>query len=253
MQPGQMAYDRGITVFSPDGRLFQVEYAREAVKKGATTIGVKFKGGVLLAVDKRVSSKLVEPDSIEKIYNIDDYIGCATSGLVADARILVDQARKEAQIHRVNYGENIGVEMLLPTAGMLAGVGAALMLYSLVLALGGDVSAIGVLLGAALLAAAVFALIVKRLPSSRLWRRLVLKDASTSRRGFVSAPPRESLVGKRGVVRTELRPAGTALIDGRPVDVVSEGAFLPKGTAVRVIAVEGMRVVVRREEETETR
>lgn len=103
------------------------------------------------------------------------------------------------------------------------------------------------------LPAAVFALIVRRLPSSRLWRRLVLKDASTSRRGFVSAPPRESLVGKRGVVRTELRPAGTALIDGRPVDVVSEGAFLPKGTAVRVIAVEGMRVVVRREEETETR
>lgn len=146
----------------------------------------------------------------------------------------------------------IGVEMLLPTAGLLAGVGAALLLYSLVLALGGDVSAIGVLLGAALLAA-VFALIVKRLPSSRLWRRLVLKDASTSRRGFVSAPPRESLVGKRGVVRTELRPAGTALIDGKPVDVVSEGAFLPKGTAVRVIAVEGMRVVVRREEETETR
>ena len=69
----------------------------------------------------------------------------------------------------------IGVEMLLPTAGLLAGVGAALLLYSLVLALGGDVSAIGVLLGAALLAAAVFALIVKRLPSSRLWRRLVLK------------------------------------------------------------------------------
>ena len=103
---------------------------------------------------------------------------------------------------------------------------------------------------AALLAAAVFALIVKRLPSSRLWRRLVLKDASTSRRGFVSAPPRESLVGKRGDVRTELRPAGTALIDGKPVDVVSEVAFLPKGTAVRVIAVEGMRVVVRREEET---
>ena len=147
----------------------------------------------------------------------------------------------------------IGVEMLLPTAGLLAGVGAALLLYSLVLALGGDVSAIGVLLGAALLAAAVFALIVKRLPASRLWRRLVHKDASTSRRGFVSAPPRESLVGKRGDVRTELRPAGTALIDGKPVDVVSEGAFLPKGTAVRVIAVEGMRVVVRREEETGTR
>ncbi|MDD3233309.1 MAG: archaeal proteasome endopeptidase complex subunit alpha [Candidatus Methanomethylophilus sp.] len=107
-----MAYDRGITVFSPDGRLFQVEYAREAVKRGTTTIGIKFKDGVMLIVDKRVSSRLVEPESIEKIYDIDDYIGCATSGLVADARILVDQARKEAQVHRVNYGENMAVEML---------------------------------------------------------------------------------------------------------------------------------------------
>lgn len=112
MQPGQMAYDRGITVFSPDGRLFQVEYAREAVKKGTTTIGIKFKDGVILIVDKRVPSKLVEPRSVEKIYDIDEYIGCASSGLVADARILVDDARKEAQIHKVNYGENIGVEML---------------------------------------------------------------------------------------------------------------------------------------------
>ncbi|MDD2626878.1 MAG: archaeal proteasome endopeptidase complex subunit alpha, partial [Candidatus Methanomethylophilus sp.] len=75
-------------------------------------IGIKFKDGVMLIVDKRVSSRLVEPESIEKIYDIDDYIGCATSGLVADARILVDQARKEAQVHRVNYGENMAVEML---------------------------------------------------------------------------------------------------------------------------------------------
>jgi proteasome alpha subunit len=113
MQPGQMAYDRGITVFSPDGRLFQVEYAREAVKKGTTTIGLKFKDGAILVVDKRVSSKLVEPESIEKIYDIDDYIGCATSGLVADARVLVDEARKDAQVHKVNFGENISVEMLV--------------------------------------------------------------------------------------------------------------------------------------------
>jgi proteasome alpha subunit len=108
-----MAYDRGITVFSPDGRLFQVEYAREAVKKGTTTIGLKFKDGVILIVDKRVSSRLVEPRSIEKIYNIDEFIGCATSGLVADARILVDQARKDAQVHKITYGENITVEALV--------------------------------------------------------------------------------------------------------------------------------------------
>ena len=113
MQPGQMAYDRGITVFSPDGRLFQVEYAREAVKKGSTTIGLKYKNGVALIVDRRSSSRLLEPRSTEKIHGIDDYIGCATSGLVADARILVDEARKNAQIHRVNYGENISVEMLV--------------------------------------------------------------------------------------------------------------------------------------------
>jgi proteasome alpha subunit len=108
-----MAYDRGITVFSPDGRLFQVEYAREAVKKGTTTIGLKYRDGVILVVDKRVSSKLVEPESIEKIYDVDDYIGCATSGLVADARILIDEARKDAQIHKITYGENITVELLV--------------------------------------------------------------------------------------------------------------------------------------------
>lgn len=113
MQPGQMAYDRGITVFSPDGRLFQVEYAREAVKKGSTTIGLKYNGGVALIVDKRSASRLLEPKSTEKIHDIDDYIGCATSGLVADARVLVDEARKNAQMHRVHYGENISVEMLV--------------------------------------------------------------------------------------------------------------------------------------------
>ena len=62
-----MAYDRAITVFSPDGRLFQVEYAREAVKRGTTTIGLKFKDGVALIIDKRVSSRLIEPFSIENV------------------------------------------------------------------------------------------------------------------------------------------------------------------------------------------
>jgi len=113
MQAGQMAYDRGITVFSPDGRLFQVEYAREAVKKGTTTIGLKYKNGVALLVDKRLSSKLVEPESLKKIYDIDDSIGCATSGLIADARVLVEEARKNAQIHKITYGESIPIELLV--------------------------------------------------------------------------------------------------------------------------------------------
>ncbi|MFQ5920005.1 MAG: archaeal proteasome endopeptidase complex subunit alpha [Thermoplasmata archaeon] len=113
MQPGQMAYDRAITVFSPDGRLFQVEYARVAVTRGATTAGVKFKNGVVLMAGKGLSSRLMEVDSIEKIFEIDGHIGCATSGLVADARVLVDYARIAAQVNKVTYKEPISVDLLV--------------------------------------------------------------------------------------------------------------------------------------------
>ncbi len=115
MQPQQYqmgGYDRAITMFSPDGRLYQVEYAREAVKRGTTAVGIKCKTGVVLLVDKRVASRLLEPSSIEKIFKIDDNIGVASSGLVGDARALVDRARVEAQINRISYGEPIDVETL---------------------------------------------------------------------------------------------------------------------------------------------
>jgi len=107
-----MGYDRAITVFSPDGRLYQVEYAREAVKRGTTAVGIKAKDGVVLIVDKRVNSKLLEASSIEKIFKIDEHIGVASSGLVGDARALVDRARVECQINRVSYDEPIEVEAL---------------------------------------------------------------------------------------------------------------------------------------------
>ncbi|NMC09486.1 MAG: proteasome subunit alpha, partial [Methanothrix sp.] len=106
----QMGYDRAITVFSPDGRLFQVEYAREAVRRGTTAVGIKAKDGVAVLVDKRITSRLMEPKSIEKIFQIDTHIGAATSGLVADARVLIDRARVESQINRLVYDEPIGVE-----------------------------------------------------------------------------------------------------------------------------------------------
>ncbi|PKL67914.1 MAG: proteasome endopeptidase complex, archaeal, alpha subunit [Methanobacteriales archaeon HGW-Methanobacteriales-1] len=113
MQPLQSAgYDRAITVFSPDGRLFQVEYAREAVKRGTTSLGVKSSEGIVLVVDKRPTSKLVEPKSIEKIFQIDQHIGAATSGLVADARAIIEKARIEAQVNRITYNEPIRVETL---------------------------------------------------------------------------------------------------------------------------------------------
>ena len=138
------------------------------------------------------------------------------------------------------------VELLMPTVGLLAGVGVAAMLYSVVLALGGDINALYAMLISFVVAIAVFAVIVKKLPSSRLWNKVVLKDQSSSSLGFVSAEPRNELMGRHGTVLTELRPAGSALIDGRPVDVISEGAFLPKGEEVIVVAVNGSRVVVRK-------
>lgn len=113
MQPvPSMGYDRAITVFSPDGRLFQVEYAREAVKRGTTSLGIKYKDGIVLAVDRRITSRLVEGESIEKIFQIDDNIGAVTSGLVADARVLVDRARVESQLNRVTYNEPIDIGIL---------------------------------------------------------------------------------------------------------------------------------------------
>jgi len=119
MQPQayQMGYDRAITVFSPDGRLYQVEYAREAVKRGTTAVGIKCSEGVVLIVDKRVSSRLLESSSIEKIFKIDEHIGVASSGLVGDARSLVDRARIESQINRVTYDEKIDVEALAKKLG----------------------------------------------------------------------------------------------------------------------------------------
>ena len=92
----------------------------------------------------------------------------------------------------------------------------------------------------------IFALIVKRLPSSRFWNRFVLKDQSTASRGYVSAVQDDGLIGKHGIVLTELRPSGSVRIDGHPVDVVSEGAFIRKGEEVEVISVHGSRVLVRR-------
>jgi proteasome alpha subunit len=111
-QSQQQAYDRGITIFSPDGRLYQVEYAREAVKRGTASVGVRTQGGVVLAADKRQRSPLMEPTSVEKIHKADDHVGVASAGHVADARQLIDFARRQAQINRLRYGEPIGIETL---------------------------------------------------------------------------------------------------------------------------------------------
>lgn len=110
--PKGLGYDRGSTIFSPDGRLFQVEYAIEAVKRGTTAIGIKTLEGCCLIVQKRLHTSLIEKDMVKKIFSIDDQIATAIAGLTADARVLVNQARIQAQIHRITYNEPITVEAL---------------------------------------------------------------------------------------------------------------------------------------------
>ena len=105
-------YDRGVNTFSPEGRLFQVEYAIEAIKIGTTAIGICTSEGVVIAVEKRLLSPLQEPGSVEKIYEVDSHIGVAMSGLSADARTLVDHARSESQYHRFTFNEPMPVESL---------------------------------------------------------------------------------------------------------------------------------------------
>ncbi|MBU0636176.1 archaeal proteasome endopeptidase complex subunit alpha [Candidatus Micrarchaeota archaeon] len=114
------AYDRAATMFSPDGRLYQVEYASKIVEQGTLGLGVIYNNGVLLAADKKIASKLILPDSIEKLFMIDDHIGAISSGLVGDARRLVQFARQEAQENSIHYDEPIGVETIVKRMSAIA-------------------------------------------------------------------------------------------------------------------------------------
>jgi len=98
-----MGYDRAITMFSPDGRLLQVEYAKKTVKQGSTAIGMVCSDGILLVTDKRIVDPLVVPESVEKIFQIDEHIGATASGILSDARVLIERAQVKAQQYRVTF------------------------------------------------------------------------------------------------------------------------------------------------------
>jgi len=104
-----MGYDRAIVTFSPDGRLFQVEYAREAVKRGTTSVGLVFDEGVVLIVSKVKSPLSIPENGGEKISQIDDHLGAAISGFMADGRILVERTRVKAQVFKLTYDEPLDV------------------------------------------------------------------------------------------------------------------------------------------------
>ncbi|MEM3696797.1 MAG: archaeal proteasome endopeptidase complex subunit alpha [Candidatus Bathyarchaeia archaeon] len=105
------AYDRAITVFSPDGRLFQVEYAMELVNRGATILGIRCSEGIVLGAEENVEP-LEEAEYSWKIFKVDEHIGATIVGLSSDARILIDQARIYAQSNRLTYDEPIDTEVV---------------------------------------------------------------------------------------------------------------------------------------------
>ncbi|KAL3320661.1 Proteasome subunit alpha type-3 [Cichlidogyrus casuarinus] len=105
-------YDLSAAQYSPEGKLFQIEYALKAVENGGTCVALKSKHGVVIAVENIITSKLYETGCIKRIFNVAPHIGCAISGFQADARALVEQIKEEAASYLNEYGVPISCKHL---------------------------------------------------------------------------------------------------------------------------------------------
>ena len=113
MQHQVMGYDRAATMFSPDGHLLQVEYAEKTVRLGSASIGIVCKDGAIIVADRRVRDKLIQSDSANKVYEIDEHIAASAAGILSDARVLIEKSQVLAQQHRVTYDSPIDTESII--------------------------------------------------------------------------------------------------------------------------------------------
>lgn len=115
--PAAAAYDRAITIFAPDGRIYQVEYAFESVRRGWTTLGLRTETCSLLVVHKKKTQPLVDEKFIQKIFIVDEHVGATFAGMAGDGRVLIEYARNLALLHRFYYDEPVAVEFLARHVG----------------------------------------------------------------------------------------------------------------------------------------
>jgi 20S proteasome subunit alpha 3 len=125
-------YDARTTIFSPEGRLYQVEYAMEAISQAGTCLGIRTKEGIFIVAEKKVADKLLDSGVClenlyirgtvclkkfqvmrEKIFKISNNIMCAVAGITSDANVMIEKLREIAAAHQANYSENIPVEQLV--------------------------------------------------------------------------------------------------------------------------------------------
>jgi membrane-bound serine protease (ClpP class) len=137
------------------------------------------------------------------------------------------------------------LELYTPGAGVFGIIGIIAIFASLFLTLGANVAAVNMLAISLLIAIVLFIVLLKHLPSSKLWDRVILKDAETKGAGFSSSQDYSLYLGKTGITYTGLRPAGALYIEGVQLDVVSEGQFIEPNTLVKVVSITGNRIVVR--------
>lgn len=139
----------------------------------------------------------------------------------------------------------LAIELVIPGFGIFGIAGIACVLFSLFLTLGGGIGALNIMAGGTIAATVAFLVLLRYLPTSKLWHRLTLKDEQKTDSGYTSSVNLSSLADKEGIVLTFLRPAGTVEIEGKVYDVVSEGRFVEPGARIRVLSVNGNRIVVR--------